>query len=118
LFLLILYYNRRVARPNPVAIAKGFVKALFAGDTSRMEARLVSPTEAAVLVRLGQEVEGRHGAFQKQLGARRENVRDLTFVFVACQFEKATLDIQLIFDQAGKVSCMVVRPPLDKLLSR
>ncbi len=44
------------------------------------------------------------GAFKKQTAARREASGAYELVFITCEFAKATLDIKVVFDKAGKIA--------------
>jgi dienelactone hydrolase len=44
------------------------------------------------------------GAFKRQTAARRDQSGVYELVFITCEFEKATLDIKVVFDKAGKIA--------------
>jgi dienelactone hydrolase len=46
----------------------------------------------------------RLGAFKKQGASRREQLQGYEIVLVTCEFEKATLDARVVFDQAAKIA--------------
>ena len=54
------------------------------------------------------------GAFKAITGTRTDQQQGYRMVFVTCQFEKAVLDAQFVFDSAGRVAGMHFVPPRPK----
>ncbi|MDX9973186.1 MAG: DUF3887 domain-containing protein [FCB group bacterium] len=99
---------------DPQVIAKDLVTALAAGDTakatSNFDAKMASAMPASQLAEVWAQVTSQFGAFKTQLGTRTEKIQGYNVVLVNCEFERATLDIQVTVDDAGKVSGLFVRP--------
>jgi len=50
------------------------------------------------------------GPFQKRLGTRQEAQAGYQIVFVTCQFERATLDIKVVFNAERQVAGLFFVP--------
>lgn len=50
------------------------------------------------------------GAFKKPVGIRAEKIQGYDAVFVKCEFEKALLDVKLVFDETKKIAGFFVVP--------
>jgi dienelactone hydrolase len=58
----------------------------------------------AKLPELWSSLEAQAGRFQQQEGTRRESAGGYELVFVTCRFERAVLELKVVFDTAGKVA--------------
>jgi hypothetical protein len=54
---------------------------------------------------------GKTGAFKKEIGLRQERVGKYDVVLVACIFEKAKLDVRVVFDGDKKIAGLAFVPP-------
>ncbi len=52
----------------------------------------------------------RAGAFKRQTGARTEKAGEYEVVFVTCEFEKGSLDVKVVFNQAKRVAGLFFVP--------
>ena len=108
-------------QPSPAAAdalitkARAFVGALSrsdfraaAGDFDETMLKVSGPDK---LAEFWKQVPDRLGAFKKQNAARREKLGPYDIVLVTCDFEKATLDIRVVFDAAGKIAGFQFVPP-------
>jgi uncharacterized protein len=55
-------------------------------------------------------IQAQAGAFKSQASIRQEKSGPYDVVFVSCQFEKAVLDVQLVFNGQGQMSGLFFRP--------
>jgi dienelactone hydrolase len=51
------------------------------------------------------------GAFKRQVSATTGERGTFKVVVISCEFERATLEIQVVYDQAGLVAGLSIRPP-------
>ena len=88
-------------------LASGAVDPVLAQFTDQMKAAV----DPASLRSLFPSLVGQIGAFKEQLGARTETRGEFTVVLVSCSFERATVDVQVVFDPQGRIAGLAVRPP-------
>ncbi len=98
-----------------IAKALDFVKAMSKGDFvlavkdfDETMMKLSGPDKLAPFWK--EQLPGQVGAFIKQTAARRDKLGSYDIVLVTCDFEKATLDIRVVFGTAGKISGFQVVP--------
>jgi len=85
---------------------KGDYAAVEEGFDAAMKAAL--PVDKLKEVRASLEVQA--GAFKRQLGTRAEKYQQYDIVYVTCEFDKATLDVKLVFDPPGQVAGLFFQP--------
>ncbi|MBN2489939.1 MAG: alpha/beta fold hydrolase [Planctomycetes bacterium] len=97
--------------------ATEFVDRLIAGNwtaaTERFDATMRKEAPADRLAEIWKSIGDRVGVFRERLGTRREQVKDYRFVFVACRFEKATVDLKVVFNAAGEIAGFFLQPHQD-----
>jgi len=55
-------------------------------------------------------IQDQVGAFQRQGNVRIERVTQYDIVYVTCQFQRASLDIRMIFDSQGQIAGLLYMP--------
>jgi dienelactone hydrolase len=110
---------------NPFEIAERRAAAeAYVGQLARAKSpRAVEKFDAAMrraappekLKNVWDDLIARSGSFQEQVGVRNEKANPYDIVLVTCRFEKTTLDVKVVFDEAGRISGMffVPTPPTD-----
>jgi dienelactone hydrolase len=79
--------------------------------TERMAAGIPPATLAAMI----DDLLSKTGPFRGIAGTRAEMQQEYHVVFVTCQFEKASLDLRLVYDAAGKLAGMFFAPSSPKV---
>jgi hypothetical protein len=112
------------ARPAPAAaqdyeaLGKELTQNLAARQFDKVAAHFDERMAAALpldkLAAAWDGVVGQVGAFKAITGTRADEQQGYRMVFVTCQFEKAALDVQFVFDSAGRVGGMHFVPPRPK----
>ena len=103
-----------VVASDVVALAQNIVDQLSSGNFAAAEARF-DPTMAknipeAKLKDTWQGVISQAGAFKQQSATRTGTQSGYRIVWVTCQFEKASLDIQVAFNDQSQVSGLYIAP--------
>ena len=96
--------------------AEGIVDSLVKGDyaavTSSFDATMKSSMSEAQLGQTWTALTTQAGAFKSKTGTRTEKEQGMDIVYVTCQFERANLDIKLVFDNSNQISGMWIVPTL------
>jgi len=71
--------------------------------------KLFGPEKIALLWK---QLSNQVGAFKRRTADRTDAQGEYRFVFVTCEFEKATLDARVVFDKAGKIAGLQFVPSL------
>lgn len=105
------------AKPaGPEEQAQDFVDALAAGEFDKavggFDDTMTKAMPAAQLKTTWATVETQAGKFQKRRSSRIEKakVKDYDIVFVTCDFEKAALDVKIVYTSDGKVTGLFFTP--------
>src|SRR5689334_12951614 len=101
--------------PHPaVEAGSAFLDLLVKGDygqaVGEFDATMKGALPEAKLREAWESVNKQAGAFQKQVRTRVVEQKPYTTVFVTCQFEKALLDVQVVFDGQRKVTGLFFKP--------
>jgi len=95
-------------------IAKEFVNLLvqenFSAAVKTFDATMSSVMPPKTLQETWTALIKQVGIFKKQISTRKEKYQQYDFVFVTCQFERATLDIKVVFDSNKKVAGLFFVP--------
>lgn len=96
------------------ALSKTFVERLSSGKmdevVAQFDATMKNGLPAAKLMEVWQAVQSQAGAFQRQNGARFEMVQNYDVVFIACQFEKAVLEVKIVWNASRQVAGLFFQP--------
>jgi uncharacterized protein len=98
-----------------LASAKTLVDQLVSGDTASVAAQFNDQMKAALneerVKQTMTAVTAQAGAFKSQTATRTQQAQgNFRVVVVVCAFEKATVDVTVVFDTAGKVAGLSLRP--------
>jgi uncharacterized protein len=103
-----------VGLPDASARATRLVDQLVAGDTAAVVALFDATMRAGLpperLQSTWATVIAQAGAFKRQTGVRTEPRGGLTVAVVSCEFERASLEVQAVFDLQGQVAGLTIRP--------
>jgi len=96
------------------ARAERFVDLLARGETEEAAKDFNATMKAAVppakLAETWTALQAQLGPFQKRTGTRVETVEAFRVAFVTSQFEKAAVDLQVVFDGEGRIAGFFVKP--------
>lgn len=114
----ILLFNTQLAsaaqEDTPETLAGQFVDMLakedFASAVKWFDVKMTSALPEPALKQTWVSVTGQAGKFTKQVKTRLEKVQQYDVVFVTCEFEKATLDVQVVFDSDKKIAGLFIVP--------
>lgn len=94
--------------------AAAFVDQLAQGDYSaaftRFDGTMKLALPEAKLKATWEQLLAQVGAFQKQVGTRTADSQGYRIVFITCQFEKSTLDVQVVFNNQSQISGLFFKP--------
>ncbi len=97
-----------------VAAAQAFVdqmvKADFGGAFGRFDNAMKTAMPEVKLKETWQGLLAQAGAFKAQVGTRTEEKSGYRIVYVTCQFEKAVIDVQVVFNNMGQISGLFFKP--------
>ncbi len=104
----------RAAEPDNVAAARTFVLTLakedFAAAVKTFDETMTKVMPADKLETTWKQVTRQAGPFKKQLDTRTEKTGKYEIVHVACDFDKAKLDVRVVFDNAGHIAGLFIHP--------
>jgi hypothetical protein len=102
------------APPDLVARAQAIVAQLGAREFGKVEAEFNDTMKAALpagrIEAVWTNVVSQAGALRRSGGTRTQTSGAFQIVIVTCEFERATLDLHVVFDAAGKVGGLTLRP--------
>jgi len=82
----------------------------FAGAVKTFDATMAGVMPEPKLRGVWKALAAQVGPFRTQLGVSLASARKHRIAVVACQFEKAAIDVKVVFDQAGKVTGLFFAP--------
>jgi uncharacterized protein len=114
----VLFFNIQIAlaaqEDTTETLAGKFVELLAKEDFSSavkwFDAKMTGALPEPALKQTWVSVTGQAGKFKKQLKTRVEKIQGYDAVFVTCEFEKANLDVQVVFDSQKKVAGLFITP--------
>src|SRR5258708_18055869 len=94
--------------------ARAFVTRLDKGEfdaaAKDFDATMTKVLPSDKLKALWESVTKKAGPLQKQEKARQDKFGGYDLVFVTCKFEKASLDVKVVFDKDQKIAGLTVLP--------
>jgi dienelactone hydrolase len=97
-----------------ITLAKTFVDQLAKGDfapaTAIFDTTMKSAMPEATLKETWQQLLAQVGAFQQQIGTYTTEQLGYKTVFVTCRFEKADIDVQVVFNSQDQISGLFFKP--------
>ena len=101
-----------------VADAGGFVGQLERGDfaaaVGRFDPTMKKAAPEPKLREIWQGAQAQFGTFRRQVRTRSEKQFGYDMVFLTCQFERALMDIKVVFDAQGRIAGLFFVPPRDE----
>lgn len=82
----------------------------FASATDTFDSTMRGALPEARLQDIWTQLQAQSGAFQKQLGTRTDSQQGYRIVYVTCQFEKASIDVQVVFNTQAQISGLFFKP--------
>ncbi|MHC4398673.1 MAG: alpha/beta hydrolase [Planctomycetota bacterium] len=105
----------RPQKPDLKASAQRFVDLLvkedFAAAAATFDDVMTKAMPPEKLKGAWTAVVARAGPFQEQLGVEMAKAREFDVAVVTCRFEKGTLDVKVVYSQAGEVTGLWFAPP-------
>lgn len=96
------------------ALAKEFVEALAKADFSsagrNFDRTMKTHAPASKLEEIWKSLLASHGAFQRQRAIRTEKEPPYDVAFVTCEFEKAVIDLKIVFDSKRQIAGFFLHP--------
>ncbi len=112
--LMVSSFNARAQDSRAETNAQSFVELLGKGDFAaakdRFDATMKSALPEEKLREVWRSLEGQAGAFKKQTATRITKQLGYDVVLVTCQFEKAMLDVKVVFAADGLVAGLFFVP--------
>jgi hypothetical protein len=89
-------------------LATGFVESLvkedFANAVKNFDSTMKGVMPEEKLQEVWQGLLAQSGSFKKQTGVRQTQEQGFNIVFVTCEFEKSTINIKVVFNNANEIS--------------
>ena len=96
------------------AVARQFVESLrkkeYAGAAGRFDAVMRKAMPPEKLQEVWEGILGGTGPFQETTGVRTEKAGKFTIVLVTCRFEKAALDVKVVFGEGNDITGLWFAP--------
>ena len=105
----------RGAESRPPDTAVAFVELLVKGDYSnaalKFDRTMKRVMPADKLREVWESLIAQAGVFTRQAGLHEKKLGPYPAVFVTCKFERAMLDVKVVFDRAGRITGLWFVPP-------
>lgn len=96
------------------SLAKGFVDLLVKGDyaaaVTKFDAKMKETMPKERLEQAWASLIGQLGSFKKQIGVHQTKEQGYDVVLVTCEFEKAQLDVKVVFNDYKQISGLWLVP--------
>lgn len=100
--------------PEITTLAKNFVEYLAGGDfataVKAFDKTMKDALPAGTLQALWKSIVAQVGPFKGQLGVRTTRFQQYDIAFVTCEFEKAFIDVKVVFNSAGEIAGLFFEP--------
>lgn len=101
-------FPQEIPKPERTAAASRLVDSLanqrFADAAKHFDPTMQSALPPQKLAQVWQSVIAQVGVFRRQTAVRTEQLPPYEIVFVTCEFEKASLDTKVVFNNAGQIA--------------
>jgi len=91
-----------------IARAREFVERMrkgdFQGAVEHFDETMMRLAPPEKMQQAWEMVISQVGAFKQEVGVRTQSIPEYDIVFITCAFEKATLDIKVVFDKEGRIA--------------
>lgn len=95
-------------------LVRDLVAGRFEAACEHFDAQMRAAASPQKMAQIWKGAQTRLGAFQKQTGTRREKAALYDFVFVRSRFEKAVIEVKVVFNSSAEVSGFFFVPVRDK----
>jgi hypothetical protein len=92
------------------AFADQFLNRDYAAVVAQFDATMKNVFPIDKVKEARESLESQLGTFKRTVGTRAEKYKQYDIVYVTWEFEKATIDLQIVFDQSGQVAGLFFRP--------
>jgi hypothetical protein len=82
----------------------------FAGICKNFDQTMQSALPLAKLQEVWTALIGQVGGYKRQIGTRTETVDQYDVVYVTCEFERASINIKVVFNKAGQIAGLFFLP--------
>ena len=101
--------RKQASQPDDIAkLAGEFVELLSQADSATavqsLDATMTQAMPAEKLTQAWTGLTGQLGAFKKQAGVRTATEQGFGVAYVRCEFEKGSVEVKVVFDNAKRVS--------------
>ena len=110
-------YAEQAVKQQPgelTTIAKEFVDLLvredFSAAVKAFDTKMAEVMPPDKLQQTWAALKDQVGVFKKQIAVRKDKIQQYDVVFVTCQFERAALDVRVIFDSSRKIAGLYFLP--------
>lgn len=90
--------------PLATEFVESLVKQDFANAVKNFDSTMKGVMSEEKLQEVWQGLLAQSGSFKKQTGVRQTQEQGFNIVFVTCEFEKSTLNIKVVFNDASEIS--------------
>ncbi len=90
--------------PLATEFVESLVKQDFANAVKNFDSTMKGMMSEEKLQEVWQGLLAQSGSFKKQTGVRQTQEQGFNIVFVTCEFEKSTLNIKVVFNNASEIS--------------
>jgi hypothetical protein len=90
--------------PLATEFVESLVKQDFANAVKNFDSTMKGVMSEEKLQEVWQGLLAQSGSFKKQTGVRQTQEQGFNIVFVTCEFEKSTLNIKVVFNNASEIS--------------
>lgn len=116
--VVVISQERKAVEPKEssdlVARSRTFIDLLAGGDFQRAEGYFDDAMKAALsqdkLQAAWNTITSQAGAFKRQARARTEKRGSYDAVIITCEFERAAIDVQIVFDSAKRIAGLFFTP--------
>lgn len=109
--------NAQPAQKDLEAIAREFANEFFLRQfdkaVARFDANMTKFLPPEKMAEFHDALSAQMGAFKRLVAARRETVQSFQAIRLTCEFEKAKLDLRVVFNAEGQISGMFFLPASD-----
>jgi uncharacterized protein len=98
------------AIPLAISYADKLINKDYEGMVAGFDGTMKSALTASALQTTWEGVEKQAGNFKKRAGTRVVPLAGSQVVYVTCEFEKASLDVKIVFDTQKKISGLWIIP--------
>lgn len=90
--------------PLATEFVESLVKQDFANAVKNFDSTMKGMMSEEKLQEVWQGLLAQSGSFKKQTGVRQTQEQGFNIVFVTCEFEKSTINIKVVFNNANEIS--------------